>query len=126
MIRRDPELRRLVDEAWRRLAGRPIAATDLTLEELRRVQWSPEFETMMRNRLLMGAFRYGNMRDRKKAGSQFDNVKDAIRRLQEYERTGNVEFLVDVANLALVEFVIGTHPMKHLSSSDDGQHVPLK
>lgn len=35
----------------------------LTLEELRESEWSEEFEKFMRNRLIMGAIRYGRLSD---------------------------------------------------------------
>jgi hypothetical protein len=121
----DPVLRQMLADAWKRLAGHPVAEVEASLAELRRTEWSPRFETLMRNRLLMGSFRYGRMSDPAKAG-KFDNVKDAIRRLQEYQRTGNDEMLVDVANLCLIEFQAGVHPRKNFSATDDGQHTPLK
>jgi hypothetical protein len=37
------------------------------LEQLRRTEWNPEFEKLMRNRLLMGAMRYGEFRHKKKS-----------------------------------------------------------
>jgi hypothetical protein len=121
----DPVLRQMVADAWKRLAGRPVAEVDASLAELRRTEWSSRFETLMRNRLLMGSFRYGRMPDPAKAG-RFDNIRDAVRRLQEYQKTGNDELLVDAANLCLIEFEVGVHPGKHFSASDDGQHTPLK
>lgn len=79
-----------------------------------------EFEMLMRNRLLVGRFRYGKMNDLEKG--QYDCVDSMLKRLRLYEDTGNLEHLVDVANLALVEYVHSRHPKKHFSSSDDGIH----
>lgn len=69
----------------------------------------------------MGRFRYGRMDD--SAKGDYDCVKSAIRRLKLYRLTGNIEHLVDVANLCLVEFVHGRHPNKHFEAVDDGEHV---
>lgn len=88
---------------------------------LQKTQWSTRFETLMRNRLLMGAFRYGPFRRTPK--KQYDCVGSAIERLKLYQQSGNQEHLVDAANLCLVEFVVGRHPNKHFDSSDDGVHV---
>lgn len=88
----------------------------LTLSE-----WSNKFETLMRNRLIMGAYRYGVLNNMNKP--TYNRVESMINRLRKYEQTGNTEFLVDVANLCMLEFEEGVHPNKHFSSIDDGEHV---
>jgi hypothetical protein len=40
--------------------------------------------------------------------------------LEKYEQTGNLECLVDIVNLALVEFVEGKHPKRYFASEGDG------
>lgn len=91
------------------------------LESLRESEWSPEFERLMRNRLLMGRFRYGRI-DRTD-DRNYDRVGSMIKRLRLYQETGNLEFLVDTANLALMEFVHSDHPNKHFEAADDGIHT---
>ena len=92
-----------------------------SLEDLRRSEWSIEFETLMRNRLLVGRYRYAKMSAPSKGA--YKNVSSAITRLRRYQDTGNLEYLVDAANLCLVEFVAGRHPNRHFDASDDGEHV---
>lgn len=94
---------------------------NMRLEEIAKENWSDEFETLMRNRLIMGAFRYGLLRSQKKG--EYDLVGSIFKRAEKYRETGNDELLVDIANLALVEFVKGDHPKKHFASIDDGEHV---
>lgn len=91
-----------------------------SLSELKRTEWSEEFETLMRNRLLMGAFRYGRLNAPGKP--TFDSIGSIKKRIKSYKETGNTEHLVDIANLCLVEFVEGKHPWKHFKSMDDGDH----
>jgi myosin-crossreactive antigen len=91
------------------------------LEALQQTEWSVQFERYMRNRLVMGAFRYGLLQAPDK--HDYNRVDSAIERLMEYKRTHNLELLVDSANIALLEFVEGTHPDRHWSSVDDGPHV---
>jgi len=91
------------------------------LPELIRIRWSPAFEWMMRRRLIIGAFRYGLFNE----GSKWDQVSSIRRHLDLYEKTGNLEDLVDVANLALVEFVEGSHPNRHWKARDDSEHARL-
>jgi len=97
--------------------------SEINLEELKRTEWSPEFESFMRNRLILGALRYGRLGIKNKP--KYDRVKDAIGRLLLYEKTGNQELLIDVSNLMLCEFVEGDHPNKHFLSEDDGKHTEI-
>jgi hypothetical protein len=98
-----------------------VKPTVPSLESLRSSEWSREFETLMRNRLVMGALRYGLLMATGKP--KYDRIDSAIKRLRKYQDTGNDEHLVDVANMMLLEFVEGCHPTKHFSSVDDGEHV---
>jgi hypothetical protein len=99
-----------------------------SLAEIERSQWSETFERMMRNRLMLGFFRYGGMHD--PAARRYDNIRSAIARLELYLKDGNLEHLIDVANLCLLEFVkgpkgIGSHPNPSLRPIDDGIHTPI-
>jgi hypothetical protein len=78
----------------------------------------------MRNRLIMGAMRYGTFAEHEAAGGNgYDNVGSAIERLHKYQETRNAEHLVDAANLCLKEFRVGDHPLKHFAAADDTEHA---
>jgi len=85
-----------------------------------RTEWSEEFERLQRNRLLMGALRYGLMGAPGKR--RWDRVSDVKRRLDLYTEDGNLEHLVDCANLLQLEFVGGKHPKRHFTAADDAAH----
>lgn len=51
-------------------------------------------------------------------------ISSMKRRLDMYEKEGNMELLVDIANLALVEYMHSTHPLKHFA--DSGVHITGK
>lgn len=91
-----------------------------SLAEMRKTEWSRQFERLMRNRLLMGAFRYGLIKNKGDQG--YDMVGSLKSRLDMYERTGNMEYLADCANLALLEFEFPSHPKAHFNAIDDGEH----
>lgn len=92
--------------------------------ELRESEWSNTFENLMRNRLVMGALRYGRIGASGKP--KYNRPADCIARMKAYIETGNLEHLVDVANLCLLEFVEGDHPARHFSAADDGTHTTIK
>lgn len=92
-------------------------------ELLQETEWSPLFEKYMRDRLLVGSFHYGLMHDRERP--HMDYVGSMRKRAKLYWKTGNQEYLVDVANFALLEFVRkNCHPNPYFSAiDDDGVHV---
>ena len=108
---------------WRWKCGLPeldeperISISDLSISE-----WSVDFEQLMRNRLILGAVRYGKINLPGKP--IYNRVASIQKRLVKYSETGNKEFLVDIANLCLLEFVECRHPKAHFDSIDDGEHV---
>ncbi len=102
-------------------AGLTQATQVAQLDILKKTEWSPRFEQLMRNRLIMGALRYGQLNVPNKR--RWDRVTAAEQRLAKYRETGNLELLVDVANFMLLEFEEGHHPLRHWAATDDGQHV---
>ena len=95
-----------------------------SIENLKQSEWSKRFEKLMRNRLIFGAYRYGLMNAPGKV--QYSRVESMKKRLEIYQKTGNKELLVDVANLSLLEFEECNHQNAHFSSIDDGEHVKIK
>lgn len=91
------------------------------LAVLRQTEWCQAFEQLMRNRLIMGAFRYGRFSEPRKG--KYDCIRSIVERIALYREDGNLEHLVDVANLAMVEFACGQHPRRHFSALDDRIHA---
>jgi len=119
-------LRERLLEAKGLLLDRPAAKRDY--ESLWRSEWSQSFEDalwgtlggkgqpawpgrraefieMMRNRLVMGALRYGLLGAPGKR--RYPRVDGARKRLAQYRESGNLECLVDLANMMLLEWVEG-------------------
>ena len=92
-----------------------------SLEELKKTEWSPEFEQYMRNRLIMGAIRYGRLKAKGK--SKYNRIDSIRQRLDLYLVDGNGEHLVDIANLCLLEFEEPNHPNFHFKAADDKIHT---
>ncbi len=90
-------------------------------EEILKTEWNPLFEKLMRNRLVLGFFRYGEMHGTTKTTD--DRIKYLAYKVSLYKDTGNLEHLVDLANVAMVEFSQGTHPNKHFGAEDDRAHI---
>lgn len=108
-------------DSWRASCGKPPLPDNL-LDRLRETEWSPRFERLMRNRLIMGSFRYQRFNE-KAQSFNYNGAMEAIERIQRYQDDGNTEHLVDAANMCLLEFEFGSHPKKHFQSVDDGKHA---
>lgn len=74
----------------------------------------------MRNRLIVGGFRYGRLGQHGKPN--YDRIGSIEARLDLYRLFGNQEHLVDIANLALCEFVEGVHPQQRFESISSHNH----
>lgn len=107
-------------DAWRWSAGLP--PREITRlpppNDILQSQWSKEFELLMKNRMIMGMFRYGPVQEK-----GYKNIPSIQKRLDLYRKTGNAEHLVDIANLAMVEYMQKNHPSFHFHGEDDGYHT---
>ena len=110
-----------LENAWRWKVGLPEREWGIDVDNIEQTEWSKEFEILQRNRLIMGAIRYQRILAPDKP--QLDRISGMLKYIKEYQETGNLECLVDIANYCLLEFVEGKHPNKHFYSSDDKYHV---
>lgn len=101
---------------------RPDSKRKPDIHSLKQTEWIPEFEQYMRNRLVMGALRYETFAE-KLHGNKYDCLEYVRRKCKEYEQTGNLECLVDAANLLMIEFAAPHHPNPHFTPGDDTSHV---
>lgn len=79
-------------------------------------EFSDVFAQGMYDRMAVSFFKYGPV-----AAAYPDRV-DAIAslkvRLERYAETGNTEWLMDVANFAMIEFMRPRHPKAHFKGTD--------
>lgn len=93
------------------------APTDVSTYD--KYSWSIYFERLMRNRLVIGAMRYGVQGGPKL--KNYDRIKGMEKRLSQFKETGNMDCLIDVANLAMLESYESQHPNFHFAALD-GDH----
>lgn len=117
-------LRFFLDNLWRWSSSVPekklTEVKDLTREGLYQSEWSADFERLMRNRLVLGAYRYDKLVPGKRGDIR--RIYSAISRLNKYIETGNQEHLVDAANLCMCEFIEPSFDKSKLEAIDDGEH----
>lgn len=88
-------------------------------DEINETTWDKPFFEYMFNRLIMGRLRYG---PKKKSAPAYDYAGSIEVKIKLYKETGNTEYLVDIANYAMLEFRHGAHPNKHFAATDDADH----
>lgn len=94
-----------------------------SLDAIARMQSCPLFEQYRKNRMIMGYFRYGSLQSQI-GRAKYDNIGSIEKRLSIYKSDHNREHLVDIANLAMIEFA--TRPDYPFKAADDGVHVVKK
>ena len=86
-------------------------------------EWSKEYEVGCRMRMVMGAFRYGRLQEGNY--KKYDLVKEIKRRLERYEESENLEFLLDCGNMCMLQFMKGKENGQTVKSVDDGEHASV-
>lgn len=77
---------------------------------------SREFLQGMADRMGVSYCKYGALADA--YPHRVDAIQSLKVRLDKYERTGNAEWLMDVANFAMIEFLRPKHPDAHYRATD--------
>jgi hypothetical protein len=79
-------------------------------------EFSNKFVQGMADRMSMSYFKYGLVSE---AYPHKVNAIESLRaRLDKYEQTGNIEYLMDIGNFAMIEFMFPKHPKAHFKSED--------
>ena len=86
-----------------------------TAEQIMQRDYSFEFDELRKNRIVQSHYKYGWMCETYPTGlaSAIGSLK---KRLELYEQTGNTEYLVDVANFAMIEFKYPMHKSAHFKT----------
>jgi len=88
----------------------------LITKKVPQTEFSKKFAEGMYNRMATSFFKYG------KVAEAYPHKIDAIAslnvRLERYKETGNTEWLMDVANFAMIEYMHPKHPKAHFFATD--------
>lgn len=79
-------------------------------------EFSQTFAQGMADRMSMSYYKYGKVAEA--YPSHVDAIASLKLRLDKYERTGNTEWLMDVANFAMIEFMHPRHEKAHFAATD--------
>src|SRR5690349_4191389 len=94
-----------------------IEALTLELTGTPLSEFSARFVKLMYNAMGVSFHKYGLVKDA--YPERVDAIASLKKRLEKYEADGNTEWLVDVANFAMIEFMLPRHPEAHFKGTDD-------
>lgn len=95
-----------------------------TKEDILKTEYSLEFDELRKNRMATSFYKYGPVKENY-GGKLVDCIENLIIRLEKYNETGNAEYLADVANFAMVEFMYPQHPKAHFKATDSDKSPGL-
>lgn len=93
------------------------------IEEILSKDWCPDFIKKMQNRIIVSHYKYGWMKDTYPQLAQA--AKEIEPRLKKYYETGNTEWLIDIANFAMIEFMHPSVPGAHFKGTDSEESPGL-
>jgi hypothetical protein len=91
-----------------------------TPEEILARDYSTRFDEIRKNMMVVSHYKYGWLSECYSEYKCMDAVKNMELRIAKYKETGNTEFLADVANFAMIEFMYPQHPNAHYKPTDTG------
>lgn len=82
-----------------------------TKEQILKRDYSTEFDSLRQNSIVQSHYKYGWMSD------TYPELADAfgslIKRVELYKETGNADWLIDIANFAMIEYMHPAHSKYH-------------
>ena len=89
-------------------------------EQILSSEYSFEFDRIRKSMMVMSYYKYGPMKENYKQEKCLDAICNLEKRLQKYKDTGNTEFLADIANFAMIEFMYPQNPKAFYKPTDGG------
>lgn len=74
------------------------------MEDILKHEYSEEFDKLRKNRVQVSYFKYGPARDNF-GGGRVDAIGSLELCLEKFKKTGNTEYLLDVANYAMFRYM---------------------
>lgn len=94
-----------------------------SIKQILEIDYSEAFDKLRKNRMVVSHYKYGWCKDTYPELAQaYKCIKE---RLDLYEKTGNKEYLVDVANFAMIEFEHPAIPVAYFKAEDSDKSPGL-
>lgn len=91
-------------------------------ERILQTEYSEEFDRIRKNAMVVSFYKYGPVKQNTTLKTE-DVIASLEKRLKKYKETGNTEYLADVANFAMMEYMYPQHLNGHYRPTD-GRESP--
>ena len=91
-----------------------------TYEQILKTEYSERFDKIRKDMMVMSYYKYGPIKDNYETYKCLDALANLKKRIKKYEETGNTEFLADVANFAMLEFMYPSISGARYTPTDSG------
>lgn len=92
----------------------------MDIKQILSTEYSERFDEIRKNMMVMSFYKYGLLEENYKQEKCLDAIGSLEKRLEKYKETGNTEFLADIANFAMIEFMYPQHKKAHYKPTDSG------
>lgn len=89
-------------------------------DKILKTEYSERFDKIRKGMMVMSYFKYGAMRENYEKFKCMDALGNIEKRLEKYKETGNTEFLADIANFAMIEFMYPSIEGAKYTPTDSG------
>lgn len=89
-------------------------------QKILNTEYSERFDKIRKDMMVMSYYKYGPMRDNYGRFKCMNAIGNIEKRLAKYKETGNTEFLADVANFAMIEFMYPSISGARYTPTDSG------
>ena len=87
-------------------------------------EYSDKFDKLRKNRVETSYFKYGSAKQNFGRG-YVDAIGSLEKCLQKYKDTGNTEYLCDLANYAMFEYMYPQHEKAHFKATESGESAGI-
>lgn len=90
------------------------------MTDILKTEYSERFDDIRKKMVCTSFYKYGPIKENYGA-KLVDGIASLEKRLKAYKDTGNTEFLADIANFAMFEFMHPQHPQAHYKPTDSDE-----
>lgn len=76
-----------------------------TVNDILKTEYYERFDDIRKNMMVTSYYKYGPVKDNYDKYKSINPIGSLEKRLKKYKETGNTEFLADIANFAMIEFM---------------------